>query len=454
MAPQLRSRSKSQSISSEPWWQRTSSTTNMSPPVPAAVTAVDPRPAGPMKVTPTTPAAATAVEPRSAGPQTSTALPSHRISQPPIRLSKPSSRSTMNDPRTPTKSVKKFPPALAQAPFQQTSIASPDLMQPMQAYLFEHLPVRALVALRQSCKAMQYLVDASTGPQWAHAARGLGVAEELLPHEAQHGMPAQTVLRNQAEMILRIRNFQPRVTHRGELSATHADFRWLLHRPLAASLAASSADPIPVDSACSPKESRGPAHKGSYDGDGGGDNGPIGQQCQPTQLHLIIQGLHSCGESDDDCSLEVAPYRTHQASQLVIADAHSGTVTVLNEEDERKWQDIMAMNVHHPFECAAGAFLLIGLGKGANTTDGWQEYKQQLLLYRVGGIDGKSSDPDQISHHDMAALRSVTCMHVSIACHQVLPPHQHQVQCSRLYSDLSWALFEEHWMHTLHNTSS
>ncbi len=107
---------------------------------------------------------------------------------------------------------------------------------------------------------------------------------------------------------------------------------------------------------------------------------------QPFQLHLIIQGFTQCGDGDDNNSAEVAPYRTHEARQLVIADAHSGSVTALDDNEQNLWRDGLVMNVHHAFECPAGAFLLIGLGQRTKNPKGWAECKQQLLLYQAGGM--------------------------------------------------------------------
>ncbi len=107
---------------------------------------------------------------------------------------------------------------------------------------------------------------------------------------------------------------------------------------------------------------------------------------QYTQLHLVIQGLEQYG-ADDHNPAEIAPNRTHEARQLVVVDTHSGSVTVLHNNEDDFWQDGLAMNVHHTFECPAGAFLLIGLGQlTRKDLQDWPECRQQLLLYRAGGM--------------------------------------------------------------------
>ena len=79
-----------------------------------------------------------------------------------------------------------------------------NLMQPLQACMLKHLPLRALVALRQTCRAIRQLVDDDTGLLWLQHARQLRIAEQLLPSQPQHGPAVHAVLRSQACQVSRL----------------------------------------------------------------------------------------------------------------------------------------------------------------------------------------------------------------------------------------------------------
>ena len=85
------------------------------------------------------------------------------------------------------------------------SLLQPGLLQPLQLHMLELLPALALAALRQTCNAMRFLVDFSTGSMWLDIARDLNKAEELLPEHAVHSPAVIALLYQQAAILSNIR---------------------------------------------------------------------------------------------------------------------------------------------------------------------------------------------------------------------------------------------------------
>lgn len=117
--------------------------------------------------------------------------------------------------------------------------------------MLSQLPVRALLALRQTCSLMRHLVDAGSGPRWLDIARHLQVAEQLLPQDAQHGPAVHAVLRDQAAVLSSIQKARPSMVHQGDLgSCSHVQLKWLLQKTgsgEASTLIHSQAAQIPLD---------------------------------------------------------------------------------------------------------------------------------------------------------------------------------------------------------------
>ena len=86
--------------------------------------------------------------------------------------------------RSHTKAAKALASQLQRNP---VSTAFPDqLRQPFQQYMLSHMPVKLLVALRQTCTLMRHVVDGDTFFLWKRAALQLGVPPELLPKRVRH----------------------------------------------------------------------------------------------------------------------------------------------------------------------------------------------------------------------------------------------------------------------------
>lgn len=105
------------------------------------------------------------------------------------------------------------------------------LLQPLQEHMLDHLPVKALLALRQASSTTCCLVDDSTCPQWLSVAEELRAPPQLVPLDAQHGPAVHAVLRDQAALLANIRGARPSLVHHGDIGCcVFVELSWQLHR--------------------------------------------------------------------------------------------------------------------------------------------------------------------------------------------------------------------------------
>ena len=105
------------------------------------------------------------------------------------------------------------------------------LLLPLQAHTLDHLPIKALLALRQACSTTRSLVDDGTCAQWRRIARQLHVPQQLLPEDAQHAPAVHAVLRDQAVQVARIRRGEASLVHQGDLgNHVFTKMSWVLQR--------------------------------------------------------------------------------------------------------------------------------------------------------------------------------------------------------------------------------
>ncbi len=228
-----------------------------------------------------------------------------------------------------------------------TSILCDELIAPLQEHMLKYLPAPSLAALRQASHAMQHLSDDSTGCFWLDMAQKLGVTEQLLAKQAQHGSAVPAVLRQQAATLAQIRSGKHKhvLVGRGG-TGIESELSWILQ-----------------------PESRG--------------------------LHLIIKelainnGPDTSEQSDAETESDTEYMSTHSRSlhEVLVADVTAAQCSALCQAQ----YDASQLNAHHTFQNDRGAFLLVGLGQ--TRRPGWQ---QQLLMYQLSPPSQQSVQQEDI----------------------------------------------------------